>query len=78
MGAAWRRRETNGGTIVESIEECHLYVMSWADFERLMHTKPQIAFRLVEAMGYRLTDLESRLEELAFKRLPAWQAVTKS
>ena len=52
--------------------------MSWADFERLMHTKPQIAFRLVEAMGYRLTDLESRLEELAFKRLPAWQAVTKS
>jgi CRP-like cAMP-binding protein len=58
-------------TSAESIEECHLYLMSRADFERLLHAKPQIALRLMEAMGHRLTDLESRLEEIAFKNVPA-------
>ena len=36
-----------------------------------MRDKPQVAFRFVEALGERLTSLESRLEELAFKSIPA-------
>ena len=30
-----------------------------------------VAFRFVESLGYRLTQLESRLEEIAFKSIPA-------
>jgi CRP-like cAMP-binding protein len=45
--------------------------MSRADVERLMREKPQVAFRFVEALGDRVTRLESRLEEIAFKSIPA-------
>lgn len=58
-------------TFAESIDECILCVMSRADIERLMHEKPTVAFRFVEALGERLTYMESRLEEIAFKGIPA-------
>jgi CRP-like cAMP-binding protein len=58
-------------TFAESVEECLLCVMSRADVERLMREKPQVAFRFVEALGDRVTELESRLEEIAFKSIPA-------
>jgi CRP-like cAMP-binding protein len=45
--------------------------MSRADVERLMREKPQVAFRFVEALGDRVTQLESSLEEIAFKSIPA-------
>jgi CRP-like cAMP-binding protein len=55
----------------EAVDECLLCVMSRPDVERLMRDKPQVAFRFVEALGERVTALESRLEELAFKSIPA-------
>lgn len=58
-------------TFAESVDECILCVMSRADVERLMREKPQVAFRFVEALGDRVTKLESRLEEIAFKSIPA-------
>ncbi len=58
-------------TFAESIDECLLCVMSRADVERLMREKPMVAFRFVEALGERLTRLESRLEDIAFKSIPA-------
>jgi CRP-like cAMP-binding protein len=58
-------------TFAESVDECLLCVMSRADVERLMREKPQVAFRFVEALGDRVTRLESRLEEIAFKSIPA-------
>ncbi len=58
-------------TFAESVDECLLCVMSRADVERLMREKPQVAFRFVEALGDRVTKLESRLEEIAFKSIPA-------
>jgi CRP-like cAMP-binding protein len=58
-------------TFAESVVECLLCVMSRADVERLMREKPQVAFRFVEALGDRVTRLESRLEEIAFKSIPA-------
>ena len=58
-------------TFAESVDECLLCVMSRADVERLMREKPQVAFRFVEALGDRVTSLESRLEEIAFKSIPA-------
>ena len=58
-------------TFAESIDECLLCVMSRADVERLMREKPKVAFRFVESLGDRVTQLESRLEEIAFKSIPA-------
>ncbi len=58
-------------TFAEAVEECLLCVMSRPDVERLMREKPQVAFRFVEALGGRLTSLESRLEEIAFKSIPS-------
>lgn len=58
-------------TFAESVDECLLCVMSRADVERLMREKPKVAFRFVESLGDRVTQLESRLEEIAFKSIPA-------
>lgn len=58
-------------TFAESVDECLLCVMSRSDVERLVHEKPEVAFRFVEAMGNRLTQLEARLEDIAFKSIPA-------
>ncbi len=58
-------------SFAEAIDECVLCVMSRSDVERLVREKPAVAFRFVEAMGNRLTDMESRLEEIAFKSIPA-------
>ena len=56
-------------TFAESVDECVLCVMSRSDVERLIQEKPEVAFRFVEALGQRLTQLEERLEDIAFKRI---------
>ena len=58
-------------TFAEAVDECVLCVMSRSDVERLMREKPEVAFRFVEAMGTRLTQLEEQLEDIAFKSIPA-------
>lgn len=58
-------------TFAESVDECVLCVMSRSDVERLVQEKPEVAFRFVEALGKRLTQLETRLEDIAFKSIPA-------
>lgn len=58
-------------TFAEAIDECVLCVMSRADVERLVREKPDVAFRFLEAMGGRLTELETHLEDIAFKSMPA-------
>jgi CRP-like cAMP-binding protein len=56
-------------TFAEAAEECVLCVMSRPDVERLMREKPQVAFRIVEALGKRLIETERQLEEVAFKSI---------
>jgi CRP/FNR family cyclic AMP-dependent transcriptional regulator len=58
-------------TFAEAIEDCVLLVMSRGDVERLLVTKPKVALRLFEVLSSRLRDTESRLEEIAFKGIPA-------
>jgi CRP-like cAMP-binding protein len=55
----------------EAVEECTLCVMSQADIERLVLDKPRVAVRMLEALGRRLSSSESRLEELAYRTVPA-------
>ena len=58
-------------TFAEAVDDCMLCVMSRADVERLMREKPEVAFRFAEALGDRLSQVEERLEEIAFKSIPA-------
>jgi CRP-like cAMP-binding protein len=58
-------------SFAEAVDECVLCVMSRSDVERLMREKPEVAFRFVEAMGTRLVQLETQLEDIAFKSIPA-------
>lgn len=58
-------------TFAEAIDDCTLCVMSRPDVERLIHNKPQVALRFMEAMALRLNASERKLEDLAFKGIPA-------
>lgn len=55
----------------EAAEECTLCVISRADLERILLEKPKVALRFVETLGKRLREAEARLEDIAFKTIPA-------
>ena len=58
-------------TFAEATEDCVLCVMSREDVERLLVTKPKVALRIFEELGSRLKETEARVEEIAFKGIPA-------
>jgi CRP/FNR family transcriptional regulator, cyclic AMP receptor protein len=58
-------------SFAEALEDCVLCVMSRADVERLLVTKPKVALRIFEILGRRLREAEARLEGIAFKGIPA-------
>lgn len=58
-------------TFAEAIDDCLICVMSRTDLERLIINKPQVALRILEITGKRLREAEERLENMAFKGIPA-------
>lgn len=58
-------------SFAEALSDCLICVMSRRDVEELLLADPRIAMRLVKALGDRLTEAEARLEEMAFKTVPA-------
>ena len=58
-------------TFAESVDNCLISVMGRQDFVGILHSKPQVALRFVEAMGSRMNTLEANLEDLAFKNVPS-------
>lgn len=58
-------------TFAEAIDDCTLCVMSREDVERLLVSKPRVALRIFESLGRRLKEAEARLENIAFKSIPA-------
>ncbi len=55
----------------EALDDCLILVMSRADLERLILNKPSVGLRMLEITGRRLNDAEMRLEDMAFKGIPA-------
>ncbi|MBI4493570.1 MAG: Crp/Fnr family transcriptional regulator [Chloroflexi bacterium] len=55
----------------EAVEDCTLCVMSQADIERLVLRRPEVALRMLEILGRRLAHSETRLEDLAYRSVPA-------
>jgi CRP/FNR family transcriptional regulator, cyclic AMP receptor protein len=58
-------------TFAEALDDCIICVMSRTDLERLILNKPQVALRILEVTGKRLREAEERLENMAFKGIPA-------
>ncbi|MGA9532454.1 MAG: Crp/Fnr family transcriptional regulator [Anaerolineales bacterium] len=58
-------------TFAESLDECLICVMSRVDVERLLTDKPKVALRFMQAMANRLQQAEEKLEDIAFKSVPA-------
>ena len=58
-------------TFAEAVDDCLLCVMSRHDVERLILSKPAVALHFMEVMADRLRQAEARLEEMAFKSIPA-------
>lgn len=58
-------------TFAEAMDECVLCVMSRADVERMLREKPDVAFRFLETMGRQVSELQTHLEDIAFKSIPA-------
>ncbi len=55
----------------EALEDCLILVMSRTDLERLILSKPAVGLRMLEMTGRRLNDAEARLQDMAFKGIPA-------
>lgn len=55
----------------EAVEDSTLCVMSQADIEGLVLRRPQVALLMLEVLGRRLAESEARLEDLAYRSVPA-------
>ena len=58
-------------TFAEATEDSLICVMSRADLERLMRERSEVALRMIEVLGRRLALCEARLEEMAYRSVPA-------
>lgn len=58
-------------TFAEAGNDCLICVWSRQDVEQMLLKYPAIAIRFLEAMGQRLVNMEQRLEETTYKRIPA-------
>jgi CRP/FNR family transcriptional regulator, cyclic AMP receptor protein len=55
----------------EALDDCLILVMNRTDLERLILNKPAVGLRLLDSTGKRLREAERRLEDMAFKGIPA-------
>lgn len=55
----------------EAIEDCSIMVLNRTDLERLILNVPTIGRRILALTHKRLSDAEARLEDIAFKGIPA-------
>jgi CRP/FNR family cyclic AMP-dependent transcriptional regulator len=59
------------GGYAEAAQDSQLCVLSRADVEHLLLTKPSFDLRVIELLSLRVQQLEARLEWTALKRIPA-------
>ncbi len=58
-------------TFAEAMEDSLICVMSRSDIEGLMRKRSEVALRMIEVLGRRLALCEARLEEMAYRGVPA-------
>jgi CRP-like cAMP-binding protein len=58
-------------TFAEALTDCRLCILRSEHVIHLMKKEPQVTLRILESMALRLKQAESKLEDLAFKGIPA-------
>jgi len=60
----------NQGLFAEVVEDASLYVIPWAELEKLSRRRPEVALMLVHALSERLRRAEAQIEDLVFRSVP--------
>jgi CRP/FNR family transcriptional regulator, cyclic AMP receptor protein len=55
----------------ETLEESRIFQMSRRDFEQLVRENPSFALSLIQILGTRLKQAQSRIEDLVFRQVPS-------
>ena len=58
-------------TVAEALDDVSICVMQRSDFEAMLKKDPNTSIRLTKLIGLRLKKIESRIEDLVFKDVPA-------
>ncbi len=58
-------------TLAEALDDCQICVVSKDVFIAMVSRKPEFSFRLTKMIGFRLRKIESRVEDLVFRDVPA-------
>ena len=64
-------RETVQDTVAEAMEDVLLCLIPRSRFEQLLRVHPELSFRLIELIGFRLRWIESRIADLVCKGVQA-------
>lgn len=63
--------ETPRDTMAEALDDTELCIIQREDFLKILKAKPDLSIRLTRLAGSRLRSIESRIEELIFRDVPA-------
>jgi CRP/FNR family transcriptional regulator, cyclic AMP receptor protein len=63
--------DTPRDTLAEALDDAELCVIQRKDFLSMLESKPDLSIRLTKLIGFRLRNIESRIEELVFRDVPA-------
>ncbi|MBI2370537.1 MAG: Crp/Fnr family transcriptional regulator, partial [Deltaproteobacteria bacterium] len=63
--------EEASDTVAEPLEDAILCTIPLEEFRRLLMARPELAFRVTKLIGLRRRQIESRIEDLAFRDIPA-------
>jgi len=58
-------------TLAEALDDTQLCIIQKERFVALIRQKPELSFRLTKLIGFRMRRIESRIEELVFRDVPA-------
>lgn len=58
-------------TLAEALDDSRICVVSKAIFLAMVRSKPEFSFRLTKLIGFRMRKIESRVEDLVFRDVPA-------
>jgi len=63
--------ETTRDSVAEVIDDADICLIKREDFERFLKSQPQCSFKLTKLIGFRLKQIENRIEDIVFRDAPA-------
>ncbi len=63
--------ETTRDSVAEVIDDADICLIKREDFEHFLKNQPQCSFKLTKLIGFRLKQIENRIEDIVFRDAPA-------